>query len=173
MKKNGFWKGFGSGLVLTVLIAALCVTATATSKRSIQVEDGMAYSIDGGETWQTTDTFTGLKRDTTYEIRVKAVETACYKELEGPSTMQATEKTLVTFEKITDQTVEYTGHAQTYTLPKSVPGIASMTITGYDGIAIPPTAVGDYVVNIDFVAAAGYKLPDTLPGNSKDIADRF
>ena len=29
-----------------------------------------------------------------------------------------------------------------------------MTITGYDGIAIPPTAVGDYVVNIDFVAAA-------------------
>ena len=38
-----------------------------------------------------------------------------------------------------------------------------MTITGYDGIAIPPTAVGDYVVNIDFVAAAGYKLPDTLP----------
>ena len=28
--------------------------------------------------------------------------------------MQATEKTLVTFEKITDQTVEYTGHAQTY-----------------------------------------------------------
>ena len=28
MKQNGFWKGFGSGLVLTVLIAALCVTAT-------------------------------------------------------------------------------------------------------------------------------------------------
>ena len=41
MKQNGFWKGFGSGLVLTVLIAALCVTATATSKRSIQVEDGI------------------------------------------------------------------------------------------------------------------------------------
>ena len=38
MKQNGFWKGFGSGLVRTVLIAALCVTATATSKRSIQVE---------------------------------------------------------------------------------------------------------------------------------------
>ena len=37
MKQNGFWKGFGSGLVLTVLIAALCVTATATSKRSIGI----------------------------------------------------------------------------------------------------------------------------------------
>ena len=47
MKQNGFWKGFGSGLVLTVLIAALCVTATATSKRSIQVEDGIGITING------------------------------------------------------------------------------------------------------------------------------
>lgn len=139
------------------------VTGVTDSSITIKVEDGMAYSIDGGVTWQTTDTFTGLNRDTTYEIKVKAVETACYKELEGPSTMQATEKTLVTFEKFADQTVEYTGHAQTYTLPKSVPGIASMTITGYDGIATPPVTVGDYEVNIDFVAAEGYKLPETLP----------
>ena len=47
MKQNGFWKGFGSGLVLTVLIAALCVTATATSKRSIQVEDGIGITLNG------------------------------------------------------------------------------------------------------------------------------
>ena len=33
MKKNGFWKGFGSGLILTVLIVALGVMATATSRR--------------------------------------------------------------------------------------------------------------------------------------------
>jgi len=139
------------------------VTGVTDHSITIQVEDGMAYSIDGGVTWQTTDTFTGLNRDTTYEIKVKAVETACYKELEGPSTMRATEKTLVTFEKFADQTVEYTGHAQTYTLPKSVPGIASMTITGYDGAAAPPVTVGDYEVNIDFVAAEGYMLPDQLP----------
>ena len=139
------------------------VTGVTDSSITIEVVDGMAYSIDGGVTWQTTGTFTGLTRDTTYEIKVKAVETACYKELEGPSTMQATEKTTVTFERFADQTVEYTGHAQTYTLPKSVPGIASMTITGYDGIATPPVTVGDYVVNIDFVAAEGYKLPETLP----------
>ena len=139
------------------------VTGVTDSSITIEVVDGMAYSIDGGVTWQTTDTFTGLNRDTTYEIKVKAVETACYKELEGPSTMQATEKTVVTFERFADQTVEYTGHAQTYTLPKSNPGIASMTITGYDGIATPPVTVGDYVVNIDFVAAEGYKLPETLP----------
>ena len=139
------------------------VTGVTDSSITIEVVDGMAYSIDGGVTWQTTDTFTGLNRDTTYEIKVKAVETACYKELEGPSTMQATEKTTVTFERFADQTVEYNGHAQTYTLPKSNPGIASMTITGYDGIATPPVTVGDYVVNIDFVAAEGYKLPETLP----------
>lgn len=139
------------------------VTGVTDSSITIEVVDGMAYSIDGGNTWQTTDTFTGLTRDTTYEIKVKAVETACYKELEGPSTMQATDKTVVTFERFADQTVEYNGHAQTYTLPKSVPGIASMTITGYDGIATPPVTVGDYVVNIDFVAAEGYKLPDQLP----------
>ena len=47
MKQNGFWKGFGSGLILTVLIAALCVTATATSKRSIQVEDGIGITPNG------------------------------------------------------------------------------------------------------------------------------
>ena len=139
------------------------VTGVTDSSITIEVVDGMAYSIDGGVTWQTTGTFTGLTRDTTYEIKVKAVETACYKELEGPSTMQATEKTTVTFERFADQTVEYNGHAQTYTLPKSNPGIASMTITGYDGIATPPVTVGDYVVNIDFVAADGYMLPETLP----------
>lgn len=49
MKQNGFWKGFGSGLVLTVLIAALCVTATATSKRSIQVEDGIGITLNGAK----------------------------------------------------------------------------------------------------------------------------
>lgn len=49
MKQNGFWKGFGSGLILTVLIAALCVTATATSKRSIQVEDGIGITLNGAK----------------------------------------------------------------------------------------------------------------------------
>ena len=47
MKKNGFWKGFGSGLILTVLVAALCVTATATSKRSSQEEDGIGSTLNG------------------------------------------------------------------------------------------------------------------------------
>ena len=47
MKKNGFWKGFGSGLILTVLIVTLCVTATATSRRSIQVEDGIGITLNG------------------------------------------------------------------------------------------------------------------------------
>lgn len=45
--KNGFWKGFGSGLILTILVVTLCVTATATSMRSIQVEDGIGITLDG------------------------------------------------------------------------------------------------------------------------------
>ena len=49
MKKNGFWKGFGSGLILTVLIVALGVTATATSRRSIQVEDGVGITLNGAK----------------------------------------------------------------------------------------------------------------------------
>ena len=85
--------------------SAPVVTDVTDHSITIQVEDGMAYSLTAARPGRPTDTFTGLKRDTTYEIRVKAVETACYKELEGPSTMQATEKTLVTFEKITDQTL--------------------------------------------------------------------
>lgn len=116
------------------------------SSITIKVEPGMAYSIDGGSTWQTTETFTGLNRDTVYEIKVKAVKTSCYKELEGPSIMQATEKTLVTFEQFADQTVEYTGHAQTCTLPRHNVGISSMSITGYDGILTPPSNVGSYTV---------------------------
>ena len=47
MKKNGFWKGFGSGLILTVLVVVLGVTATATAKRSIQVEDGIGITLNG------------------------------------------------------------------------------------------------------------------------------
>ena len=47
MKKNGFWKGFGSGLVLTALVVVLGVTATATSQRSITVEDGIGITING------------------------------------------------------------------------------------------------------------------------------
>ena len=49
MKKNSFWKGFGSGLILTVLIVALGVTATATSRRSIQVEDGVGITLNGAK----------------------------------------------------------------------------------------------------------------------------
>lgn len=133
------------------------------SSITIEVEPGMAYSIDGGVTWQMTDTFSNLTRNTSYEIKVKAVETSLYKELEGPSTYQRTKKTVVTFTGFADQTVEYTGHAQTYTLPMSVTGITSMAITGYDGIASAPVTVGDYTVNIDFVAADGYELPTVLP----------
>ena len=50
MKKTGFWKGLSTGLVLSALIAALGITATATANRTIQVEDGVIQSVkaEGG-----------------------------------------------------------------------------------------------------------------------------
>ena len=48
MKKNGFWRGFGLGLILTVVVTALSVSAmAATSSRTIQVEDGIRLSLNG------------------------------------------------------------------------------------------------------------------------------
>lgn len=48
MKKTGFLRGFGLGMILTVLVVALSVTAlAATSSRTIQVEDGIRMSLNG------------------------------------------------------------------------------------------------------------------------------
>ena len=47
-KQTGYWKGLGTGLLLTLLVAALGITATAaTAKRTIEVEDGIGLSING------------------------------------------------------------------------------------------------------------------------------
>ena len=48
MKKTGYWKGFGSALLLVAMVTALGVTATAAS-RSIEVEDGIGISINGAK----------------------------------------------------------------------------------------------------------------------------
>ena len=49
MKKTGYWKGFASALVLTALVAALGITATATYQRTIQVEDGIGITLNGAK----------------------------------------------------------------------------------------------------------------------------
>ena len=48
MKKTGYWKGFGSALLLVAMVTALGVTATAASRR-IEVEDGIGISINGAK----------------------------------------------------------------------------------------------------------------------------
>ena len=48
MKKTGYWKGFGSALLLVAMVTALGVTATAAS-RTIEVEDGIGISINGAK----------------------------------------------------------------------------------------------------------------------------
>lgn len=48
MKKTGFWRGFGLGLILAVAVIGLSVSAlAATSSRTIQVEDGIRISLNG------------------------------------------------------------------------------------------------------------------------------
>lgn len=46
-KQSGYWKGVGTGLLLTVLVLAMGVTAAATSRRTIEVEDDVRLSING------------------------------------------------------------------------------------------------------------------------------
>ena len=48
-KQMGYWKGFGSCLILLAMIVGLGVTAGAASKRSIEVEDGVSLSINGAD----------------------------------------------------------------------------------------------------------------------------
>lgn len=139
------------------------VTDVTDTTITIEVEEGVAYSIDGGKTWQTNGLFTGLNRDTVYSIIPKAIETAYYKEQVGPATEQRTEQTVVQFPVIADQSYEFDGNAKTFVLPKSIPGISSMTIVSYGGLSTEPSAVGDYEVVIAFTPASGYKLPDEVP----------
>ena len=47
MKKAEFWKGFGVGFTVLLLLMCLCMTAFASSKRTIDVEDGIGISING------------------------------------------------------------------------------------------------------------------------------
>lgn len=46
-KQRGYWKGFGSGLVLAILVLAMGVTAAAASRRTIEVEDGVSLTLNG------------------------------------------------------------------------------------------------------------------------------
>lgn len=48
-RQNGYWKGFGTGLMLTVLVLAMGVTAAAASlrTRTIQVEEGFTITMNG------------------------------------------------------------------------------------------------------------------------------
>lgn len=47
MKKAGFWKGFGAGFMAFLLLMCLCITALASSRRTIDVEDGVGISLNG------------------------------------------------------------------------------------------------------------------------------
>lgn len=47
MKRAEFWKGFGVGFTVLLLLAGLCMTVFAASRRTIEVDDGVDISING------------------------------------------------------------------------------------------------------------------------------
>lgn len=47
MKKSNYWKGFVSGLLMTVLLLAMCLSVSAAANRTIQVEDGIKITLNG------------------------------------------------------------------------------------------------------------------------------
>lgn len=49
MKKNNYWKGFVSGLLMTVLLLAMCLSVSAAANRTIQVEDGIKITLNGSD----------------------------------------------------------------------------------------------------------------------------
>lgn len=47
MKNKGFWKGFGSGIAVVLLLMCLCATAFAASKHTIDIWDDVNISVNG------------------------------------------------------------------------------------------------------------------------------
>ena len=52
------------------------VTGKTPVTITVETKEGQEYSIDGGDNWQTEDTFTGLTPDTTYKIVTRMAATA-------------------------------------------------------------------------------------------------
>ena len=49
MKKSNYWKGFVSGLLMTVLVLSMCLSVSAAANRTIQVEGGIKITLNGSD----------------------------------------------------------------------------------------------------------------------------
>lgn len=49
MKKSNYWKGFVSGLLMTVLVLSMGLSVSAAANRTIQVEDGIKITLNGSD----------------------------------------------------------------------------------------------------------------------------
>ena len=95
-RQTGFWKGFGTGLLLTALVVALGVTAFATSRRTIEVEDGIGISLNGATfiPWDANgrEVSVFLYNGTTY-VPVRAVSEAMGMDVQFNSTTRTVQLT--------------------------------------------------------------------------------
>ncbi len=163
----------------TAPIAA--VTASSDISLTISSLSGAEYSIDGGNTWQTSNTFTGLERNTQYTVLVRLAED---KNHEASPAVEVKGKTTTTTSEVPSMlpsySVTYDGTAKEYVHANAlmdIAGVQSMTVTytgttnagaGYRSTT-PPTEAGQYAVTISLTAKPGYVLGQSIIGTKLTI----
>ena len=170
-------------IILKASQSAPAAALTATSDTTLTVSNlsGAEYSIDGGNTWQTSHTFTGLERDTQYTILVRL---AADKNHEASPATEVKGKTTTTTSEIPAMlpaySATYDGTAKEYPHAASlsdIAGVQSVTVT-YSGTTnagagyrstTPPTEAGQYAVTVSLTAKPGYVLAQSIIGTKLTI----
>jgi len=157
------------------------VTAATDTTLMISNLSGAEYSINGGDTWQTSHSFTGLERNTQYTVLVRLAEDKNHEaspatEVKGYTTATTSEvpSMLPAYSVIYDGTAKEYAYAETLA---DIDGVQSMAVT-YSGTtnagaayrsATPPTEAGQYAVTISLTAKPGYILAQSVIGTKQTI----
>ena len=157
------------------------VTATTDTSLIVAKISGAEYSIDGGSTWQTSNVFTDLNRNTRYTVLVRMAED---KNHASSPTVEASGSTSMTAAQIPSSmpsyTVTYDGTAKEYLHAAQlleIDGVQSAEVT-YSGTTnagvsyrstTPPAEAGQYAVTILLRPESGYTLSTSLLGSKMTI----
>lgn len=157
------------------------VTAVSDTSLTVSKLSGAEYSIDGGSTWQTSNTFTNLSRNTKYTVLVRLAEDKNHTaspvvEVKGTTGMTAAPVP----SSLQSYTATYDGTAKEYLYAAQlaeIQGVQSVEVT-YSGTTnagvsyrstTPPTEAGEYAVTVVLRAEEGYTLAASLLGSKMTI----
>ena len=184
--ENGYKQLDSMTSKLTILKAsqnapAAALTAVSDTSLTISNLSGAEYSIDGGNTWQTSHTFTGLERNTQYTILVRL---AADKNHNASPAVEVRASTTATTSEVPSMlpaySVTYDGTAKEYPYAANlsdIAGVQSVTVTytgttnagaGYRSTT-PPTEAGQYAVMVTLTAKPGYVLAQSMIGSKMTI----